>query len=276
MPNFCKLNEQDFDSIFAHAPIGMAKASLDGTLLEVNDSLGTFMGYSKGDLVNIPINDFTHSEELKSNINNRELLAAGHQDYFAMEKRYRHRNGHWVSGLLHASIIKDLNGQPDYFIAQVLDLTELKCLEVKLRKTTDQLFQLQAEIEESVYQHLSETSLVKQLHREIAALDPKSADFSNRIDCLKRLSEKAIGMNSFPTFLRNHDHNFLKQLNQRYALLSSNDLKLCLLLRMNLTTKEIAILMGISPDSANKARYRLRKKMGLSPEKDLVQVLLKI
>ncbi|MGI9544016.1 MAG: PAS domain S-box protein, partial [Cyclobacteriaceae bacterium] len=237
MPN---LREQQFDSIFANAPIGMAKASLDGTLLEVNSSFGTFMGYSKRDLVNIPINDFTHDEDLRSNINNRELLVVGRKDYFAMEKRYRHRNGHWVSGMLHASIIKNVKGRPDYFIAQVLDLTELKCLEVKLQKTTNQLFQLQAEIEESVYQHLSETSLVKQLHRDIAALDPRSSDFTRRIDGLKRLSEKAIGMNSFPTYLRHHDHNFLKQLNQRYKLLSSHDLKLCLLLRMNLSTKEIA------------------------------------
>jgi len=276
VPNLRKLNEQQFDSIFDHAPIGMAKASLDGTLLEVNGSFGAFMGYRKHDLINIPINDFTHNEELRSNINNRELLVGGRKDYFAMEKRYRHRDGNWISGLLHASVIKNSKGKPDYFIAQVLDLTELKRLQRRLHETTDQLFQLQAEIEESVYQNLNENSLVKQLHRDIAALDPKNADFTSRVDGLKRLSEKAIGMNSFPTYLRHHDHNFLKQLNLKYTLLSPNDLKLCLLLRMNLSTKEIATLMGISPDSANKARYRLRKKMGLSPEKDLVQVLLKI
>ena len=273
---FHKIKEQEFDSIFTNAPIGMAKASVGGTLLEVNDSFGAFMGYPKTDLVNVPINDFTHNEELSSNINNRRKLVGGRQDHFSMEKRYKHRNGRWITGLLHATIIKDLKGVPSHFIAQIIDLTEQKAIERELRISKDQLFRLQSELESRVYKLLNESDLIKRLHQDIASLDPSSNDLDKNIESLKRLSARATGFTSFPTFLRHHDHNFLKQLNRRYHSLSPNDLKICLLLRMNLSTKEIAVLLGISPESANKARYRLRKKMGLSQDEDLVQLLLNI
>ena len=51
--------------------------------------------------------------------------------------------------------------------------------------------------------------------------------------------------------------------------ITANELKLAALLRLNLSAKEIAQLLNISPESVNKARYRLRKKIGLDSRDDL-------
>ncbi|MCF6347366.1 MAG: helix-turn-helix transcriptional regulator [Flavobacteriaceae bacterium] len=51
--------------------------------------------------------------------------------------------------------------------------------------------------------------------------------------------------------------------------ITANELKLCALLRLNLSSKEISLLLNITPDSVNKARYRLRKKMELNSKEDL-------
>jgi DNA-binding CsgD family transcriptional regulator len=68
--------------------------------------------------------------------------------------------------------------------------------------------------------------------------------------------------------------DFLKKLREKQPQLSANDYKLCAYLRMNLSTKEIAPLMNISVRGVEASRYRLRKKLGLSNDANLIDVIL--
>ena len=56
---------------------------------------------------------------------------------------------------------------------------------------------------------------------------------------------------------------FLAQLTEKHPSLTKNDLKLCSLMKLNLSTKETAQILHISPGGVEKSRYRLRKKLGL-------------
>jgi len=46
--------------------------------------------------------------------------------------------------------------------------------------------------------------------------------------------------------------------------LSSTELRLCALIKLNISSKDIAVMMGITQDSLRVARYRLRKKLMLN------------
>ncbi|MDO6738580.1 hypothetical protein [Wenyingzhuangia sp. 2_MG-2023] len=70
--------------------------------------------------------------------------------------------------------------------------------------------------------------------------------------------------------------NFSHALKNICPNISANELKLCALLRLNLSSKEIAQLLNITQDSVNKARYRLRKKLDLTPKDDIFTTLLNI
>jgi DNA-binding CsgD family transcriptional regulator/cytochrome c-type biogenesis protein CcmH/NrfF len=70
------------------------------------------------------------------------------------------------------------------------------------------------------------------------------------------------------------DREFLNTLKIAHPELSPNDIRLCAYLRLNLTSKEIAPLFNISPRSVEIKRYRLRKKLGLERDKNLVNYLL--
>lgn len=70
--------------------------------------------------------------------------------------------------------------------------------------------------------------------------------------------------------------NFSHALKKIAPSISANELKLCALLRLNLSSKEIGQLLNITQDSVNKARYRLRKKLGLTPKDDIFTMLLNI
>ena len=74
----------------------------------------------------------------------------------------------------------------------------------------------------------------------------------------------------------NADKDFLKKVKDAHVNLTPNDLRLCAYLRVNLSSKEIAPLLGISVRSVEIKRYRLRKKMDLPHEKGLVEYILSI
>lgn len=70
--------------------------------------------------------------------------------------------------------------------------------------------------------------------------------------------------------------SFFSTLKERFPDLSSGYLKICTFIKLNLSTKEIASIMGISPQSVNVARYRLRKKLNLAGEDSLDDYLRSI
>ena len=67
--------------------------------------------------------------------------------------------------------------------------------------------------------------------------------------------------------------SFYDSLNKKHDNLSRNELKLCALIKLNFSSKEMADILGVSPDSINKARYRLRKKLNLTRDENLVSYI---
>lgn len=81
---------------------------------------------------------------------------------------------------------------------------------------------------------------------------------------------------AFEEAFNNADKNFFKKIKDKHPNLTSGDLRLCVYLRLNLTSKEIAPLLNISPRSVEIKRYRLRKKMDLSREESLTSYIVEI
>ncbi len=80
----------------------------------------------------------------------------------------------------------------------------------------------------------------------------------------------------FQEAFNNADSQFLKHIKKIHPSLSPNDLKLCAYLRLNLSSKEIAQLLHISPRSVEIKRYRLRKKLNLAHKQNLVNYILEL
>jgi DNA-binding CsgD family transcriptional regulator len=68
--------------------------------------------------------------------------------------------------------------------------------------------------------------------------------------------------------------DFLNRIQSEFKDLSPSEQKLCAFLRLNLNTKEIANLMGISSRGVEVARYRLRKKLYLNTLQNLSKFIL--
>lgn len=80
----------------------------------------------------------------------------------------------------------------------------------------------------------------------------------------------------FKEAFNNADKDFIKKVKELHPALTPNDLRLCAYLRLNLSSKEIAPLLNISPRSVEVKRYRLRKKMELPHDENLTSYILEI
>ena len=82
--------------------------------------------------------------------------------------------------------------------------------------------------------------------------------------------------NFFEEAFNNADQDFLKKIKDLHPKLTPNDLRLCAYLRLNLSSKEIASLLNISSKSVEIKRYRLRKRMNLEHETNLIGYILSV
>lgn len=105
----------------------------------------------------------------------------------------------------------------------------------------------------------------------------KLLEKENDLSSLKGNIKKAIKLNSinkkewetFESNLFKSHEDFIKRITTQYSKLSSKDIKLCIYLKMSLSSKEIAPLMNISYRGVELHRYRLRKKIGLNQDVSL-------
>ena len=94
---------------------------------------------------------------------------------------------------------------------------------------------------------------------------------------LKKIESNVSNLEFWNIYQKNfdliHDH-FFRNLRDRYPALTASDLKFCALLRLNLSTKDIAKFTNLTIRGVEAARYRLRKKFGLNEKDSLIEFLI--
>ena len=140
--NKLKKSEESFSGAFENSNIGMAVVSLEGNLTKVNQSLCNSLGYTEAELMQRTFKDITHPEDLHQGL---ELLNGVKNDErrsYQLEKRYIHKDGHFIYAILTVTAVKTNEGELSYFVAQVMDITQRKNTEKKLNRmvavTTEQ------------------------------------------------------------------------------------------------------------------------------------------
>ena len=128
-------NEERFRQAFQYAAIGMTLVSLDGYFVRVNSALCEILGYSEGELAKIKFQDITHSDDFARDIECVRQLISGEAKNYHLEKRYIHKNGNVIWILLSVSIVRDKDNNPQYYIAQIQDITVSKTAVEKVNKS---------------------------------------------------------------------------------------------------------------------------------------------
>lgn len=127
---------------------------------------------------------------------------------------------------------------------------------------------------------VKKNELLIQLKEE---LEKQKEELGNRYpnrhyDRMQKLIEKDLTDEDYWKIFETHfdqaHQDFFKRLKVNYPDLTPNDLKLCAYLKLNLSTKEIAPLLNITVRGIEVHRYRLRKRLCLETDQNLVEFLM--
>ena len=133
----------------------------------------------------------------------------------------------------------------------------------------------EAQLSALTVQMLQKNELMQELREKLEADQSISKDSP-----LTRLVNKGQNQEKewadFNVQFESINKNFYARIRQAYPDISPNDLKICALIKLNLSIKEMAGILNISPDSVKTARYRLRKKLQLNSEDNLTEFILKL
>ena len=128
---------------------------------------------------------------------------------------------------------------------------------------------------------MQKNTLMQEIQDELVVLSKRASEENKgAFNRLKMLIKKNLRSENdwdlFKLYFEDVNRVFYKELAVINSDLTSNDLKLSALLKLNMNIKECASVMNIEPASVKTARYKLRKKLELKPEDDLVEFIRKI
>ena len=104
---------------------------------------------------------------------------------------------------------------------------------------------------------------------ELAQINVDNKDLKNLIHDLKLQEIESNNWNHFKSAFEQIAPSFFDHLVTNYPKLTDTDLRLCAMIRLNVSNQDIANILGISAASVNKARYRLRKRFELTGRRSL-------
>ena len=143
--NELRASEEKFRRVFRDAGVGMMVVSPEGRFLAANGAFCQFLGYTEEELLQKTVQSVTlpedwpfFSERLK------EALERG-TSFQGVEKRCRHKSGRIVTAETTASLIRGPSGEPQYFVAEVLDVTRRKLAEEALSGVNRRLIEAHEE-----------------------------------------------------------------------------------------------------------------------------------
>jgi len=113
---------------------------------------------------------------------------------------------------------------------------------------------------------------VKELKEDLNGPDKNAVDKLSR-QILMDINTESDWSDFLKTFESIHP-DFNKKLYQAFPEFSNNEVRMASLLKMNLSTKDIASLLNITPDAVKKTRYRMRKKMALDSDVNLTEFFM--
>jgi PAS domain S-box-containing protein len=126
-------SEIRFQSAFEMSATGTAIVALDGTWLKVNKCLCNMLHYSEVELLKLTFQDITYLDDLEGDLELVRQLLAGEINSYILEKRYLRGDGTLIWAILNVALVCDEQGIPNYFVAQIQDISERKQAENDLR-----------------------------------------------------------------------------------------------------------------------------------------------
>ncbi len=130
-------SEARFRATFENAAVGIAHFDPEFRWLMANEALCRILGYRADELVTKTLEEINHPDDLRTCLGHVERMRDGTIDSFAMDKRYRRKDGSLLWTRLTNGCVRKSDGSIDYFVCTFEDISARKHTEEELRKSEE-------------------------------------------------------------------------------------------------------------------------------------------
>jgi len=152
---------ETFRSAFDFSGIGMAILTPQGAILDVNNVVCNFTGYTRYELLKMNFMDLGHPEDNVTDISLLNRLLSRFLNNYSLEKRYISKQKKILWGLHTVSKVLAANGAIKYYVLQIVDIT-------RRRELTDELARKNSELEAARTTLVNKISQMEELNHIIA------------------------------------------------------------------------------------------------------------
>lgn len=129
------LDEGLFRRAFDDAAVGMILLDAEGRFLRTNDHCCRMLGYGESELLSMGFRNLTHPDDLPATERYLRRLLSGHQTTVQVEKRYVRKDGSTIWLLVRTTALRGADGQPEYLLAFLQDITGQRLAEDALTES---------------------------------------------------------------------------------------------------------------------------------------------
>lgn len=257
-------------SLIESIPHPVIYSSLEGILLMCNKFFAEFLETDKSDLIGKSVYRYFLSNEVGFHVQ-KDVELIQSRTALSYEKNGFPGNRTFI---ISKNVVLDNQDNPIGIITAFTDISELK------KANEDIVNTKKIELITSTLKlmHLNEmnSSLINDLVKVTPHTNKEGQELIRQITNKYKMNMAEQIWNDFEARFENAFDSFYRVLLEKFPNLTPNERKLCALLRSGLSSKDIAVLTFQNPQSVDVARYRLRKKLNLVNEENLIDFLLLI
>jgi len=181
-------SEARFQAIFENVAVGVAVMTLERRPIAFNAMTENIIGYNVQELQDIDPRLLAIPEDRNLDTELFQELIEGKRNSYVMERRYRHKDGHIFWARINYSLVRDINGNPDYLVGIIEDIDDQKRASERfaeqeakyLRMLQQRVYERTRELEEANQRLQKEVEHRAEIEKELAERAAEEAVTADR------------------------------------------------------------------------------------------------
>src|SRR3990172_2152424 len=168
-----------FQALYDNVAVGIAVMTLERRPIAFNSTTERIIGYELDELQNVDLRLLAVPEDRAMDMELLQELKEGKRNSYVMERRYRHKSGRIFWARINYSLVRDLEGKPDYLVGIIEDIDDQKHAAERLAA------------QEVEYRHTLEQSVEERTHKLAEANQRLQKEIEERLIIEEQLAKKA-------------------------------------------------------------------------------------